>query len=195
MNEATITAEAIHQAAPSSPKPEDRWLWWPGTTALVGVFWLIFLCGLPGSLSFVLIPLVILGTPLAGLSLLISAGVLAANKRFRKAASILLAILFPIFLARPISWTADCLHLALTAGFGLGQLGSTSAKRDGQFAVYDWSVGLAGGPNTFLIRDMTDEIALPVEWRKYPAESEDSIQKICAGSARHLVGHYYVCTF
>jgi hypothetical protein len=61
--------------------------------------------------------------------------------------------------------------------------------------VFDWSVGLAGGPNTFLIHDVTDEIALPLGQHKYPVETERGFGEDCAGKVQHLLGHYYVCTF
>jgi hypothetical protein len=196
MNATTsAVTEIMRQGLHSPHELRDRWLFWPAVAVLVSAFFLLFLCGLPGLLSFILIPLVVLGSPVVAVALLVSAGVLAAKKRFRNAASVVLAILLPILLIKPIYWTTDCLHLGLTAGFGLGQLGSTSTQRDRQFAVYDWSVGLAGGPNTFLIHDMTDEIALPIEQHKYPIAAENGFGEDCAGKVKHLLGHYYVCTF
>ena len=153
------------------------------------------LCGLPGTVSFVLIPLVVLGAPLVGAGLVVVALVLAVRRRPRMACSILIAALLPVFLWKPVTWTADCMHLALTVWTGAGQLGRSS-KPDGRpFAVYDWSVGFAGGPNTFLIYDMTDEIALPPNLHKQPIESEGGFGEYCAGKVTHLLGHYYVCTF
>ncbi len=66
---------------------------------------------------------------------------------------------------------------------------------DGPFVGYDWSVGLAGGPATFLIYDVTDEIALPPELHKQPIAFEHGFGEICAGKVIHLLGHYYLCEF
>jgi hypothetical protein len=63
------------------------------------------------------------------------------------------------------------------------------------FAAYDWSVGFAGGPNTFLIYDATDEIALPYKLHKQPIAFERGFGDVCAGKVTHLLDHYYVCTF
>ncbi|HVI87015.1 MAG TPA: hypothetical protein VM659_01875 [Dongiaceae bacterium] len=191
-----IATTGMKQEGPQpSPERRDRWLFWPIVATFLGVFCLALLCQLPGTLSFLLIPLMVLGVPLATIALLALSGVLAAKKRFRKAASVALAILLPILLAGPINWAADCVHLGLTIGFGAGQLGSNSTQEGRPFAIYDWSVGLVGSPNTFLIRDMTDEIALPLAQHKYPITSENGFGEDCAGKVRHLLGHYYVCTF
>jgi hypothetical protein len=192
MNEAmTMTGE---EPQPSS-ELRDRWLFWPTVVIFFIVFNLVFLCGLPGEFSFILIPLVVLATPIVAVTLLVAAGVLAAKRRRRMAASVVLAVLFPILLATQIGWATDCLHLGLTVGFGTGQLGSTSIQKGDQFFVYDWSVGLAGGSNTFLIHDVTGEIALPPARHKYPIASENGFGEECAGRVRQLLGHYYVCTF
>jgi hypothetical protein len=84
--------------------------------------------------------------------------------------------------------------LGLTAGFGIGQLGTTPRVKDDSFVVYDWSVGFAGGPNIFLIHDVSDEIALPMAQHKQPPNSENGFGEECAGKVERLVGHYYVCT-
>jgi hypothetical protein len=94
-----------------------------------------------------------------------------------------------------IGWATDYVHLGLTAWCGYGQLGSPPKSNGGQFTTYDWSVGLAGGPNTFLIHDVTDEIALPMAQHTHPSISENGFGEEGAGKVRHLVGHYYVCTF
>ena len=60
------------------------------------------------------------------------------------------------------NWVASMAHLGLTVGFGAGTNG-VEARSDGDFAAYDWSVGLAGGPSTFLIHDVTDEISSPID--------------------------------
>lgn len=106
----------------------------------------------------------------------------------------LLVTVLPALLWLPINRSAEFVHLGLTAGFGVGQLGVPSKPNDSDFAVYDWSVGFAG-TNTFLIHDVTDEIALPKAQHKQPAASENGFGEECAGNARRLVSHYYVCTF
>ena len=71
--------------------------------------------------------------------------VVAARRRPRTAVSILVAVLLPVLLWKPITWTADYVHLALTVWAGAGQLGETSRPHGSPFAIYDWSVGFAGG--------------------------------------------------
>ena len=90
---------------------------------------------------------------------------------------------------------ADLIHAGLTARFGMGQLGIPSKSGDGSFVVYDWSVGLAIGPSTFLIRDATDEIALPMAQHKHPPSVELGFGEECAGRVQRLIGHYYICSF
>ncbi len=153
------------------------------------------LCGLPGIVSFILIPLTVLGAPFVGAGLLVVALVVAVRRRPRMAVSILAAVILPVALWTPIRRTADYVHLALSVWTGAGQLGHSSRPDGGPFAIYDWSVGLAGGPNTFLIYDMTDEIALPPKLHKQPLASEQGFGEDCAGKVSHLLGHYYVCTF
>ena len=83
-------------------------------------------------------------------------------------------------------------HLALTLGLGVGYLGP--APPQGQpVAIYDWSTGLAGGPNTFLIRDTTDAIAAPRAKNGSPAWKNDALLEECSGRSQHLIGHDYVC--
>lgn len=152
-------------------------------------------CQLPGWVSFVLIPISLIIYGIALLVILAVAGYCFFKKGPRRGASVLLALLLPVSLWRPINWAADMVHLGITAGFGGGQLGVPSKSSDGNFVAYDWSVGLAGGPNTFLIHDVTDEIALPLAQQTHPPSSENALGKECAGKVRHLIGHYYVCNF
>ena len=76
--------------------------------------------------------------------------------------------------------------------FGFGVLNSAQARSgalidfipqaamdDKSFAVFDWSVGLAGGTNTFLIRDRTDEIALPLSQPKHPNLDKTGFEEAC----------------
>jgi hypothetical protein len=81
----------------------------------------------------------------------------------------------PFIFKAPINWAADCLHLVLTVKFGFGVLSPQGAKGNAlidfipipainneSFSAFDWSVGVAGGINTFLIRDLTGEVTLPI---------------------------------
>jgi hypothetical protein len=90
--------------------------------------------------------------------------------------------------------------------FGFGVLNSEQARsgaliefipqytvNDGSFAAFDWSVGLAGGKNTFLIRDPTDEVVRPVSQHKHPNLDETGFEEACSGKSKHLFGHYYIC--
>lgn len=173
----------------------DHWAVWPTLATLAIALVVAIFCTLPGIVSFLLIPLTVLGALMVGAGLTVMALVLAVRRRPCIAVSILIAVLLPVLLWKPITWTADCMHLALTVWTGTGQLGR-SAKPDGRsFAAYDWSVGLAGGANTFLIYDATDEIALPLTLHKQPIASEQGFGEDCAGEVTHLLGHYYVCTF
>jgi hypothetical protein len=166
----------------------------PAIMSLTMVTVLTILCQLPGSVSFVLIPLSVLGYGVAAIVILALAVYCVIRKRPRRGASILLILILPVFMWRPINWGADCVHLGLTAGFGVGQLGNSPRSNDDSFVVYDWSVGLAGGPNTFLIHDVSDEIALPMAQHTQPSSSENGFGEECAGKVRRLIDHYYVCT-
>jgi hypothetical protein len=174
--------------------PADRWAAWPAFATLAIAVVLAFFTSLPGIVSFLLIPFTVLGVPLFGAGLIIMAVASAVRRRPRMATSLLVAVLLPVLLWTPIWWAADCLHLALTVWTGAGQLGRSSRPDGTPFEVFDWSVGLAGGPNTFLIYDVTDEIALPLKLHRQPIESEQGWGEDCAGKATHLLGHYYVCT-
>lgn len=168
---------------------------WPAAISTMTALVAALLCGLPGLVSFVLIPLSALGGLVSAVTLVIAAIVFAARRRPRKAGSVLVAALLPVILWQPITWTADYLHLALTVWTGAGQAGPPSKPDNSRFVAYDWSVGLAGGPNTFLIRDETDEITLPLKQHTRPIAEEDGFSEDCAGRVKHLLGHYYVCTF
>ena len=170
----------------------DRWIFWPVFASLGTVFVVTLVCGIPGTVSFFLLLFALPVYAVAAAVLLIVAAILAMKRRPRRAASLLVALVVPVFLWAPIDRAAEYAHLALTAGFGIGgQLGPST--EDG-FEVADWSVGLAGGPNTFLIRDKTDRIALPPTQASL-ATKEGGFTEECAGKARRLAGHYYVCTF
>jgi hypothetical protein len=173
----------------------DRWIFWPTFASLGIVFILTLLCGLPGLVSFIMIPITLLVYAVASVVLSMAAPILAAMRRPRRAASLLLVLIMPLLLWSPINWAAECVHLGLTVGFGAGRLGSSSKPDGRDFQVFDWSVGFAGGPNTFLIHDKTDQIALPMAQHTQPSTSENGFGEDCAGKVRHLLGHYYVCRF
>ena len=172
---------------------QDRWLLWPAATALAAVTVLTFLCGLPGIISFILTPLAVLGFLVVAATLIVSVCVLVARRCLRKAASVALALFLPILFRAPIIWAALCLHLGLMIEYGVGQLGHVPVADGQQFAVYDWSTGFAGSPGTFVIHDVTDEIALPLAQHTRPATVENGWGEECAARVRHLLGHYYLC--
>lgn len=195
MDTTTIRKDGEPSGSQLTPPAPDHWALWTPVGIIVGVFVLVLLSGLPGVVSFFLIPLMVLGWPVAVVALAIWAALLLVRGRPRKAASLVAAALLTFMLWKPICWTADCVHAALTTQLGVGQLGLPPAPTDDRFAAYDWSVGLAGGPNTFLLRDPTDEIALPLAEHKLPVASENGFGEQCAGRVSHLFGHYYRCTF
>ena len=182
------------EASPSSNADGDAQRPGLAVAAVVAVTVLTFVCGIPGWVSFLAIPLSLFAYAVAALTILLWVLFLGVRRRPRKAASVLLALLAPVALWTPIAWTADYMHLALTVGFGLGTIGPTP-KDGGAFVVYDWSTGLAGGPVTFLIYDMTDEIALPPLAQKRPLALQNGFGEECRGKSRRLLRHYYVCTF
>lgn len=172
----------------------DGWSVKPALVSWMTVAILTLLCQLPGTISFFLIPLTLLGFAATFLTVVIVAGYCFAKRRPRRAASVLLVLFVPALLWRPTIFAADLVHVGLTAGFGVGQLGTAPVVKDDSFVVYDWSVGFAGGPNVFLIHDVSDEIALPMIRHKQPPSSENGFGEECAGKVDRLVGHYYVCT-
>ena len=163
--------------------------------ALTTVAALVLLCQLPGLISFVLVPLLFLRYRIAFLVIGAIAVYCVIKKRPRRAVSVLFVVLLPVLLWRPVNWAADVIHLGLTVGLGIGQLGTPSSSNGGEFVTYDWSVGFAGGPNTFLIHDSSDQIALPISQHAHPLSSGNGLEEECAGKARRLIRHYYVCTF
>lgn len=172
----------------------DRWSFKPGATALLTVAALALICQLPGTISFIMIPLTLLGCAISSIAVLATTSFLVIKRRPRRGASIFLVLLLPVLLWRPIAWSTELIHLGLTVGLGAGQIGVSSHSKDNAFAAYDWSVGFAGGPSTILIHDVTDEIALPMDQHTKPMSLEDGFGEECAGRVQHLVSHYYVCT-
>ena len=121
--------------------------------------------------------------------------ILLSRREPRKAVSVALALLMPMLLRVPLGRSVEYLHLGLTASFGVGQIGPAFRSSDGQFASYDWSVGLAGGPSTFLIYHAIDDVENAPARRRDPASTSRDLQTECAGHVRRLLAHYYVCTF
>lgn len=173
----------------------DRWSFRLPLVSLITVAALQLLCQLPGLVSLVLIPISLIIYGIAFFAIAAIAIYRFARKGSRTGASVLLAALLPVLLWRPINWVADVVHVGITVGLGGGQLGTPPKSSDDGFVVYDWSVGLAGGPNTFLIRDVTDEIASPSAQHAPPPRSEDGFEEECGGKVRRLISHYYVCSF
>ena len=174
---------------------------------MVGACFLFaFLDGVPGLLSFILIPISLISLLLAAAALIVAACVFVARRRLHKATSFALALLAPIMFRTPIRRAADCLHLALMLEFGFGVLNSEQVRSgalidfiplhamNGKFfAAFDWSAGLAGGPSTFLIRDPTDEVVRPVSQHRHPNLDKTGFEEACSGKSEHLFGHYYTC--
>lgn len=175
-------------------KATDRWSYKPALVSLTTVAVLALLIQIPGSVSFLLIPLAWLGFGIF-LFVIPSIAIYCFIKRCpRRGVSVFLMLLLPVLLWWPINRAADLVHLGLTAGFGVGQL-CAYRSRNGDFVAYDWSVGLASDPSTFLIYDKTGKIALPVAQHTHPLSSEDGLKEACAGRVRHLIGHYYICNY
>ncbi len=173
----------------------DRWSSRPVLGSVAIVSGISVLSGWPGVVSFFLIPLSVLFYATAAVCLSATAFIFAARKRPRAASSLSCALIAPVLLWLPIHWAKNCAHLALTVEVGLGQLGWTVGPQTGEFAVSDWSVGLAGGTNRFLIRDETDEIGKPLPRGEGDTQKQRGFTEACAGRTRHLIAHYYVCEF
>jgi hypothetical protein len=174
---------------------QDRWSLRLGLVSLAAIAVVELICKLPGLVSFVMIPLSLLGYMVGLIVILATTVYLVLKRRPRRGASVFLIFLLPALLWWPINWADDLVHLGLTVGFGIGQDGVVSTTNSRDFKAYDWSVGLAGGPSTILIHDVTDDIALPISQHTHPPSDEGGFAEECAGKVRHLAGHYYVCTF
>jgi hypothetical protein len=192
----TIPVVERKERDPTSPTLDtDRWLPAIPIATLIATFCLLLFCSLPGWLNFILIPIVVLGLPVVAIILFVWTIFLLAKKMWKRAVSVCVATALPVLLFQPIIWAVDFVHLGLTVGLGIGELNNTLPDVDRRFQAHDWSVGLAGGLNTFLLHDETDEIALPPTRHRDHVVPEDSLEKMCAGRVRHIVSHYYVCTF
>jgi hypothetical protein len=173
----------------------DCWSLKPAFACLIAVAVLQLVCQIPGMVSFLLIPISALGYLTLSIATLGIAAYCFIKKRARRGVSVLLVLLLPALLWLPINWVADVVHIGLTRGLGVGQLGSPSLSTDGRFAMYDWSVGLSISPSIFLVHDTTDEIALPIAQHTQPLSAELGFAEECAGKVRHVIGHDYICTF
>lgn len=91
-------------------------------------FVLAFLDGVPGLLSFILIPISLMSLLLTAAISIVVMCVLVARRRLRKATSLALALLLPFMFSTPINRAADCLHLALMLKFGFGVLNREQAR-------------------------------------------------------------------
>jgi hypothetical protein len=187
----------LTDALPNSPtaSPTDRWMISPIIAALAGFAIFVFVVTLPGPIGFSLYFYSLFLLPAFGLLMLIGAILFCAKKNFRRAASLLLAIIAPLVLRVPIAWAANYVHLGLTVWFGFGVLGPIPQPDAHGFAVYDWSYGLVSNGNTFLIRDDTGRISLPMDRQVNGLNSQNGWFEQCAGKVDHLLGHYYLCEF
>lgn len=167
---------------------------WPGALAVLVAACAGLACKIPSPINLLLMISTVAAGVVAGAGLLAFTIFLALAKTPRRAASILAAIVLPVLVWRPILWATDYVHLALTAGLGIGHRGQLQSPDPSRFEVYDWSTGFAGS-NTFLIRDAADEIALPAQLHRHPLSDEQGFGESCAGRSDHLMGHYYVCSF
>jgi hypothetical protein len=171
----------------------DRWLFGPAIISTGIVTVVLFLVQLPGRFGFVLVPVSGIAFAVVALVLIGVAVFLAVKKRPRRGASFALAIIMPILLWGPAIWLSAYPHLALTVWFGAGVLEGPLNQSENGFTTYDWSAGLAGNPSTVLIRDASDQIALPQGQVQNLSGFKKDVFGWCGGQARHLLEHYYVC--
>jgi hypothetical protein len=172
----------------------DRWMWWPTACTVAMELLFLSLVELPGLLGIRLFLLAIVACPTLALLLVGMTCVLAWHRQPRRAASTLAAVVAPVLLLGPTRLMALYVHLGLTLAFGIGYLSPNSLEGQ-NLAIYDWTTGYAGGPNTFLIHDVTDAIALPLTKVVPPAWRDYDLFAECAGKVQPLIGHYYVCFY
>lgn len=163
--------------------------------SLITITVLQLVCQLPGEISFLLIPLSALGCVVLLITVICAAAYCFVKQRARRGASISLMVLLPVVMWLPLNWVADVVHVGLTRGLGVGQIGSPMKSGDHCFAIYNWSVGLSIGPSTYLVHDPTGEIALPLIQHTRPPDPELGWIEECAGRAHHVIGHDYICSF
>jgi hypothetical protein len=121
----------------------DGWSLRPALVCVAMVAVLILLCQLPGSISFVLIPLSALGFGVAAVIILAIAAYCLVKKCPRRAGSVLLVLVLPVLLWRPTIWAAEFVHLGLTVGFGAGQL---AVRQSRKMTVSSFMTGPWGSP-------------------------------------------------
>jgi hypothetical protein len=167
----------------------DQWRWRPVAVTLPLLAVLKLLMQLPGDLNFFIVPLSLLAIAAMLGVLLWATAAGALRARWRQAVSFLTAFLLVLGLWSPVDWVDDRVHLWLTVTFGLGQLGPTQDVNGTR--VHDWSTGLAGGPNTFLIEDPSDRVAGP----PLPQSAGDeTVAQACTGKVTRIGTHLYICT-
>jgi hypothetical protein len=169
----------------------DKWAWWPTACTVVMLAFFVFVGNLPGPLNMLMFLLSLLACPAVALLLIVSACVLAWHRRPRGAASALIALTAPVILVSPMALLEPYVHLALMLTFGIGYIGPKPPRGDA-VAIYDWSTGMVGSPNTFLIHDTTDAIASPQALATSAAWRNKKFLPGCGYTAQHLTGHYYV---
>ena len=174
-------------------KAGDRWLPW--LMVISGAMALSFavLSGMPGLVSFLLIPTSGLIVPLVGLAACGVVMALLINWLPQRAISVVAALSTPLLQGSPILWTSECLHTLVTVTTGAGQIGCYSLRGGGE--AYDRSAGFAGGSNTFLIHDCTDQISSTHTPSRTESAANEDLRDACAGKFRHLIGHYFICVF
>lgn len=167
----------------------DDWRWWP--SAGMGILTAIFAYGheMPGGLSFLLILLTILAGAVAAVALAGRACLAFWRRQPRCALSACVALLAPALLLFPLMLAAQYVHLAMTLGLGLGYVGP-APQRGAPVEIYDWSAGLAGGANSFLIHDTSDSLAASGVTGDAADWGNADLLKECAGRSQHLIGHY-----
>ena len=153
----------------------------------------VLACGWPGPLNLLVSVLAVIACAVVALLLIAAACVLAWQRRPRKAAAAVLALAVPVLMVAPLALMGPYVHLWLTVTFGIGYIGP--APSAGQpVAIYDWSTGMVGGPNSFLIHDPTDAMARPQSKNAPPEWRNNDFLRECSGKSQRLIGHYYICT-
>ena len=172
----------------------DRWLIWPTLASVTLFIVLMLISGIPWSLGLLAEIVTTIVFLLAAASLCVATVVFLFDRRFRMAMSFLVAAVVPMAIRLQLVWVANCLHLMLTIWLGVGYLGPTETPDNHGFAAYDWSVGLAGGESTFLVRDPSRNVAM--QPGPHTAElTTQTIRQTCMGRSKHIVGPYYICSF
>lgn len=173
----------------------DRFYIWPSVATAVLVFLFVIIVQMSPSLGFMLVICWVLITPFAGVALVGFCILLAVRKRWKKSLSFAAIPVIAWALHQPVLFCCDYVHLLLLEPVYQEAIAASGKPPGARFAAFDWSVGFAGGPNTFLIYDETDAISRPFNDQPGIATQEDGFGPDCAGKVRHLLAHYYVCDF